>query len=342
MKNNKNNMKKLMMVMLVFSISYLQLQAQTKVYTLGKTGYVNTIPGTGGFSVGGLKNLSGMVAVPDANGKFVLINWPSGVTTPIATTSIAGKVIPDGITVFVDGSGHISVAPAVGGEPVVAPGSIGQYYRYDKTWAPLTTSVVPEGANLYLTNVRIQTYGNTQWSLLAHNHLLDGLTGVTITSKAANDLLAWNGSTWINMHISTLLTSLGLNNIDNTRDNLKPTSTPQQTSINTAIANISTLLAFISPVANYTLVLADGSRVVLQTVASANTVTVPPNSSVAFPIGIQIPINNSGAGQVTIVPGAGVTLHSARNAFKLAVQYSTGTLIKTGTDTWLLQGDVTP
>lgn len=335
-------MKHLMIIILVFSISCLQLQAQTKVYTLGRTGYVNTIPGTGDLSVGGLKNPSGMVAVPDANGKLVLINWPSGVTTPLATTSVAGKVIPDGITVFVDGSGHISVAPAVGGEPVVIAGSIGTYYRYDKTWATLNTSAVPEGSNLYLTNVRIQTYGNTQWSLLAHNHLLDGLTGVTITSKVANDLLGWNGSTWVNMHANSLLAILGLNNIDNTRDNLKPTSTPQQTSINTAIANISTLLAFISPVANYTLVLADQSRVVLQTMSVANTVTIPLNSSVPFPIGTQIPVNNNGTGQVNIGTQAGVTLHSARNAYKLAVQYSTGTLIKTGTDTWLLQGDVTP
>lgn len=40
--------------------------------------------------------------------------------------------------------------------------------------------------------------GDARWSLLSHNHTLDGLSNVTITSKATNDLIKWNGSAWVN------------------------------------------------------------------------------------------------------------------------------------------------
>ena len=92
--------------------------------------------------------------------------------------------------------------------------------------------------------------------------------------------------------------------------------------------------------ASYTLVLADAGKLVRENVASANNITVPPNSSVAFPIGTQIILNSKGVGQTTIVAGGGVTINSAGGALKLKVQYSTATLVKVATDTWLLSGDI--
>lgn len=89
----------------------------------------------------------------------------------------------------------------------------------------------------------------------------------------------------------------------------------------------------------YTLILSDAGRLVTLSNASAITLTVPPNSSAAFPAGTHIDLCQLGAGQVTVSPGSGVTINS-RNGTKLAGQYAVGTLIKTGTDTWLLAGDV--
>lgn len=80
---------------------------------------------------------------------------------------------------------------------------------------------------------------------------------------------------------------------------------------------------------------------VLQNSASANNVTVPDNTSAPIPIGASLMINNMGAGQTTIVAGAGVTLNSADGALKLRAQHSTATLIKIGINTWLLVGDLT-
>jgi hypothetical protein len=45
-------------------------------------------------------------------------------------------------------------------------------------------------------------------------------------------------------------------------------------------------------------------------VAGANTVTVPPNSSVAFPVGTEIKVTQIGAGATTFVAGAGVTINN--------------------------------
>jgi hypothetical protein len=90
----------------------------------------------------------------------------------------------------------------------------------------------------------------------------------------------------------------------------------------------------------YTLALTDAGDVVTLTNGSAITVTVPLNSSVAFPIGTQITLAQMGAGQVTVAGAVGVTVYSADSFLSLRTQYSSGTLIKTATNTWLLIGDL--
>jgi len=87
----------------------------------------------------------------------------------------------------------------------------------------------------------------------------------------------------------------------------------------------------------YTLVLGDASRVVTLSNAAGITLTVPPNSSVAFPLGTRVVIGQIGAGQVTVAEGSGVTVNTAET-LKLADQHSFAELIKTGTDAWYLVG----
>ena len=92
--------------------------------------------------------------------------------------------------------------------------------------------------------------------------------------------------------------------------------------------------------ASYTLVLADADKLVEMNVATANDLTIPLNSSVAFPTGTQILLAQYGAGQTTIVATSGVTVRSNGGKLKLNVQYSGATLIKIGTDEWYLFGDI--
>ena len=91
----------------------------------------------------------------------------------------------------------------------------------------------------------------------------------------------------------------------------------------------------------YTLVLTDASKVITMTNASANTLTIPPNSSVAIPVGHMVEVWQIGAGQTTIAAGSGVTIsYNTANTLKLAAQYSGCSLRKVGTDTWYLVGDM--
>jgi len=90
----------------------------------------------------------------------------------------------------------------------------------------------------------------------------------------------------------------------------------------------------------YTLVAGDAGDLVTLTNAAAITLTVPLNSSVAFAIGTQITITQSGAGTVTVAGAVGVTINSADGDLKLRTQWSAATLIKTDTNSWILIGDI--
>jgi len=91
-------------------------------------------------------------------------------------------------------------------------------------------------------------------------------------------------------------------------------------------------------VAAYTLVLADDNKDVQISNASANTVTVPTNATVAFSIGSQIIVTWFGVGQTTIVAATGVTINYT-DTLKLRKRYSKILLEKVATDTWDLSGD---
>lgn len=93
---------------------------------------------------------------------------------------------------------------------------------------------------------------------------------------------------------------------------------------------------------NYTLVLTDQNDIVEMNIdVTANTVTVPTNASVAFPIGTEVMIMRYGSGVTEIVPASGVTIRSKASYRKIADQYTGATLVKVGTDEWYLVGNLT-
>jgi hypothetical protein len=89
------------------------------------------------------------------------------------------------------------------------------------------------------------------------------------------------------------------------------------------------------------LVLSDAGKAVEMDVASANTCTVPPNSSVPFPIGSVLEIAQFNTGQTTLVAGAGVSLLAPGGALKTRAQYSSVSLRKRALDSWIVTGDLT-
>jgi hypothetical protein len=93
----------------------------------------------------------------------------------------------------------------------------------------------------------------------------------------------------------------------------------------------------------YTTVLADNGKLTTLTNGSSIAVTIPPNSSVAYPVGAQINMAQLDVGQVTVSGGVGVTVVSTgatASAPKARARYSTLTAVQTSTDNWLIMGDI--
>jgi len=96
----------------------------------------------------------------------------------------------------------------------------------------------------------------------------------------------------------------------------------------------------VSKTASYTLsALTERDSVIEVNSASAVTITVPTNSTIAYPVGTSIDILQTGAGQITVAGASGVTVN-ATPGLKLRTQWSGATLFKRATDTWVLYGDL--
>lgn len=93
--------------------------------------------------------------------------------------------------------------------------------------------------------------------------------------------------------------------------------------------------------ATYTLVLGDSGKTILHTSASTHTWTVPPNSSVAYPVGTVIVLANTGSGAVTVARGSGVALRisgTSTDKNMTLAQHGIASLFKLDTNNWYLAG----
>jgi hypothetical protein len=86
---------------------------------------------------------------------------------------------------------------------------------------------------------------------------------------------------------------------------------------------------------------ADVGKLVTLNNASAQTITIPANASVAFAIGDQINFLNLSTGTATFVAGGTAVIRSAGGKLKLSTQYAVCTVLKWDTDAWIMVGNVT-
>jgi hypothetical protein len=147
------------------------------------------------------------------------------------------------------------------------------------------------------------------------------------------------------------LTAPIISTISNTGTLTLPTST--DTLVGRATTDTLTNKSLTSPKVNlgieaqtgttYTTVLDDNGKLITLTNAASIAVTIPLNSSVAYPVGAQLNMAQMGAGQVTVSGDVGVTVVSTgatASAPKARAQYSTLTAVQTSTDNWLVMGDI--
>lgn len=109
-----------------------------------------------------------------------------------------------------------------------------------------------------------------------------------------------------------------------------------------AFVETRTSANFVTGTVNYQLRAADMGKTILMNHSAAHNVQIQTNASIPIPVGSQVAIVAIGAGQVSITGAtSSVIINSKFSNKRLSTQYSQAVLVKTGTDTWLLIGDLT-
>jgi hypothetical protein len=203
----------------------------------------------------------------------------------------------------------------------------------------------------------------------ADNALAD-ITGVTASTGLTGTASSGTATLSIDSTVATLtgsqtltnktLTSPVISSISNTGTLTLPTTTGTLalTSDITVTASSTTTLTnktLTDPKINlafdaqtgttYTTVLDDNGQVVTMNNASANTLSIPTNASVAYPVGTQINVLQIGAGQTTIqavTSGTTTILSTGASAAapKIRARYGMATCVKASTDLWYVIGDI--
>jgi hypothetical protein len=86
-------------------------------------------------------------------------------------------------------------------------------------------------------------------------------------------------------------------------------------------------------------VLGDDGIIIETNSTSAVIISVPLESSVAFPIGSKITIIRANSGAASVAGVSGVTVN-ATPGLVLRAQWSAATLLKRAANTWILMGDL--
>jgi hypothetical protein len=200
-----------------------------------------------------------------------------------------------------------------------APSNTGQSHIYVKTgastWTNLATYVAMASANTANTLVQRDASGNftagaiTATSFTGSGAALTGISGAGLTAGTV-------GTTQIT---------------DASITQAKLASVTPRAGYNSTINAVA---------GSYTLVLSDLGKLVEVSSGSACNLVIP-TDSVAFTTGDRIDIIQTGAGQVTLAPTAGVTLNTDTGKRKLLSQWAACTLIKRGANSWVAVGNLT-
>jgi hypothetical protein len=238
----------------------------------------------------------------------------NGTTTNINSTNL---VVEDKNIVLADVASPTDTTADGGG--ITLKGATDKTFNWvDSTdaWTSSEHINLASGKDIYL-NGTLQTAATQTLT----NKTIDGASN-TLTVRLANDIsgLGTGVATFLGTPSSANFASMITDEIGTGNVLLSDMATSAQS-------------------ASYTLVLADKAKVVEMSVGSANNLTVPLNSSVAFPTGTQIHIVQTGSGQTTVVATGGVTINTA-TTLKLRAQWSAATLIKRAENTWVLVGDL--
>jgi hypothetical protein len=251
-----------------------------------------------------------------------------------ATGSLGGKT-NSGITY--NATTETLKVTTIEANTVAAPSSLVGTYTIS---SPTTISLSP--TTEILNNAPVRLYARTAVQLSS----LVSSTGALTWDSTNSQVKVNNGSTWVNVSGSTGPTG-PTGPTSTVAGPTGPTGAVSTTPGPTGATGATGAggIESVNPQTGttYTFVLSDRDDLVTASNASAQTYTIPLNSSVAYPIGSLVNLIQIGVGQVTVQGAGGVTiLSTAATAAtpKTRARYSAMTLIKAGTDLWYASGDI--
>jgi hypothetical protein len=266
--------------------------------------------------------------------------WLDTSTTPATVKMFDGAV--QQVLGTLDAASGVWTPPVGGGATSIASASTTDLWSVAPAYVTVSgsttiTKLAGSGAVVGTTKF-VRFSGALQLTYNATQLILPGGASITTAAGDTAQVIALGGG---NVLVFSYVPASGrppaLGNVDNTADASKPVSTAQAAAdLKSQTQNVGWNLQ----TSSYTLVLGDAGKLVSINNGSANTLTVPTNASVAFPLYTRIDLSSYGAGQMTVAAASGVTIHSAQSRLKLNTQYSGATLFKVGTNEWLLFGDL--
>jgi hypothetical protein len=196
-----------------------------------------------------------------------------------------------------------------------------------------------------------------QWDSSAEKLILEGTNGATVLDVTDGNVVIGDGTLTVGSDgagedVTFYSDTAGDSMVwDSSAEKLTITGTDGATALDVPDGNVTITDSLtvsgglVAPLAinaqtgtTYTLVAADAGKLITSSNGSAQTITIPPNSSVAFAIGTQIIVQNIGSANATLAQGSGVTIQSKDSNKEIDGQYAACTCIKTATDTWTLIG----
>lgn len=258
------------------------------------------------------------VAELDENGLIPDEQIPAGITRDTEMTTAISTAIDN----LVDG------APGVLNTLNELAAALGDDANYVTTVTSALATKITSSSTDTLSNKTIDLTSN----------ILSGTTAQFNSSLSDGDFVTLAGSeTLTNKTITSPLglvkADVGLGNVSNTSDADKPVSTAVASELAKKVDNI---IAINPQAGSYTLVAADADRLV--ELSGGGTLTIPSDSEYNFAVGTTIEILQTGTSQVTIA-GSGFT-PNATPGLKLRTQWSSASLLKRGSNSWVVLGDL--
>ena len=218
---------------------------------------------------------------------------------------------------------------------------------YDSTTSKWIPEAVSGGTTDSFKTISVTGQDNVVADSSTDTLTLVAGTNVSITTNATTDsitLSATDTNTTYSVSAETVTggANLRLTDSASTTDDVKIEGIGSvlvtRTDANTITINGVTDLSFNAQIASYTLVLLDKDKMIEMNAAAANTVTVP-TDSVAFPVGSQVSVMQTGAGQTSILAESGVTVVGTPG-LNFRSQWSAVTLVKRASNSWVAIGDL--